>query len=175
MTPILIREERKSKIMNIKRITVRLLLVALVAAVATSAYTARADDDGRRKIVGTWLCDVPNGQPVPFQALHTYHEDGTFTETSSLLGRGEEGAAHGVWKRDGRLYRLTFQLFAFDPATGDNVGLIRVRATLKLAGGDQLNATAGYVELIAPDGSVTPLGSEESPFHCTRVKVLPVP
>ena len=161
--------------MNIKRITVRLLLVALVAAIATSAYTAKADDDDRRKIVGTWICDVPNGQPVPFQALQTFHEDGTFIETSSLLGRGEEGPAHGVWKRDGRLYRLTFQLFAFDPATGDSVGMVRVRITLRLEGADQLNATAGYVEFIAPDGSVEPLGSEENPYTCTRIKVLPVP
>jgi hypothetical protein len=161
--------------MNLKSISLKLLMVALVAAIASSAYTARADDDGRRKIVGTWLCDVPNGQPVPFQALHTYHEDGTFTETSSLLGRGEEGAAHGAWKRDGKRYRLTFQLFIFDPATGENVGMIRVRATLQLASADQLNATAGYVELIAPDGSVTPLGSEENPFTCTRSMVLPVP
>jgi hypothetical protein len=161
--------------MNIKRMSVRLLLVALLAAIATSAYTAKVDDDGRRKIVGTWLCDVPNGQPVPFQALHTFHEDGTFIETSSLLGRGEEGPAHGVWKRDGRLYRLTFQLFAFDPITGDNVGMIRVRATLKLESADQLNATAGFVEFIAPDGSVTPLGSETNPFTCARIKVLPVP
>jgi hypothetical protein len=161
--------------MNIKRISLRLLLVALVAAIATSAYTARADDDGRRRIVGTWLCDVPNGQPVPFKALQTYHADGTFTETSSLLARGEEGPAHGVWKRAGRLYRLTFQLFIFDPATGENVGMIRVRATLKLESANQLNATAGYVELIAPDGSVTPLGSEENPFTCTRIKVLAVP
>jgi hypothetical protein len=162
--------------MNIKRMTVRLLLVALVAAIATSAYTAQADDDDRRrKIVGTWLCDVPNGQPVPFKALQTFHADGTFTETSSLLGRGEEGPAHGVWKRDGRVYRLTFQLFIFDPATGDNVGMVRVRITLKLESANQLNATGSYVELIAPDGTVTPLGGEENPYTCTRIKVLPVP
>lgn len=161
--------------MNIKRISVRLLMVALIAAIATSAYTAKADDDGRRKIVGTWICDVPNGQPVPFQALQTFHEDGTFIETSSLLGRGEEGPGHGVWKRDGRLYRLTFQLFAFDPATGDNVGMVRVRITLQLESADQLNATFGFVEFIAPDGSVTELGSETNPYTCTRIKVLPVP
>jgi hypothetical protein len=164
------------KIMNIKRISVRLLMVALIAAIATSAYTAKADDDDRRrKIVGTWVCDVPNGQPVPFQALQTFHQDGTFTETSSLLGRREEGPAHGAWKRDGRLYRLTFQLFAFDPATGDNVGMIRVRVSLRLESANQLNATFSYAEFIAPDGSVTPLGGEENPYTCTRVKVLPVP
>jgi hypothetical protein len=160
--------------MNIKRITVRLLLVALVAAIATSAYTAKEDDDGR-KIVGTWICDVPNGQPVPFQALQTFHEDGTFIETSSLLGRGEEGPAHGVWKRDGRLYRLTFQLFAFDPATGDSVGMIRVRVSLRLENTDQLKATISFAEFIAPDGSVAELGSETNPYTCTRIKVLPVP
>jgi hypothetical protein len=161
--------------MNIERISIRLLLVALVAAIVASAYTAKADDDERRKIVGTWVCDVPNGQPVPFQALQTFHEDGTFTETSSLLGRGEEGPAHGVWKRDGHLYRLTFQLFAFDPATGDNVGMIRVRVTLELDSADQLTATFSYAEFIAPDGSVTELGGEANPYTCTRMKVLPVP
>ena len=161
--------------MNIKGISVRLLMVALIAAIATSAYTAKTDEDDRRKIVGTWICDVPNGQPVPFQALHTFHEDGTFIETSSLLGRGEEGPAHGVWKRDGRLYRLTFQLFAFDPATGDNVGMIRVRVSLRLDSPDQLNATFSFAEFIAPDGSVTELGGEANPYTCTRMKVLPAP
>ena len=160
--------------MNIKQMSVRLLMVALIAAIATSAFTA-LDEDGRRRIVGTWLCDVPNGQPVPFQALQTFHADGTFTETSSLLGRGEEGPAHGVWKRAGNLYRLTFQLFAFDPSTGDSVGMIRVRITLRLEGADRINATDSFADFIAPDGSVTPLGGEENPYTCTRIKVLPVP
>jgi hypothetical protein len=161
--------------MNAKRISISLLMVALIAAIASSAYTAKADDDGRRKIVGTWICDVPNGQPVPFMALQTFHEDGTFTETSSLLGRGEEGPAHGVWNRDGNLYRLTFQLFIFDPSTGENVGMIRVRVSLRLESADQLNATSSFAELIAPDGSVIELGGEANPYTCTRVKVLAVP
>src|SRR5919206_1410241 len=126
--------------MNKKRITSMLVIVAVIAAIFTSASAAKADDDSRRRIVGTWVCDVPNGDPVPFQALQTFHDDGTFVETSSLLGRGEEGPAHGVWKRDGRIYRLTFQLFAFDPATGDNVGMIRVRVSLRLDSADQLTA-----------------------------------
>jgi hypothetical protein len=161
--------------MNLKSISLKLLMVALIAAIATSAYTAKTDDDDGRRIVGTWLCDVPNGQPVPFKALQTFHADGTFTETSSLLGRGEEGPAHGVWKRDGRLYRLTFQLFGFDPATGDSVGMIRVRVSLRLESTDQLKATISFAEFIAPDGSVAELGSETNPYTCTRIKVLPVP
>lgn len=160
--------------MNAKRISFTLLILGVIAALATSAYVA-SDKDGSGKLVGTWICDVPNGQPVPFQALQTFHEDGTFIETSSLLGRGEEGPAHGVWSRDKNLYRLTFQLFAFDPATGENVGMIRVRTTLELESADQLNATAGYVEFVAPDGSVEFLGSETNPYTCTRIRVLPVP
>ena len=159
--------------MNIKRTALRLLLVALVAAIATSAYTAKADDDERRKIVGTWICDVPNGDPVPFMALHTFNADCTFTETSSLLGRGEEGPAHGVWDRDGRNYRLTFQLFIFDPATGDNVGMIRVKVSLTLDQPDHLTATFGSADLIDPDGNVTDLGGGPDPFTCTRMQVLP--
>ena len=159
--------------MNLKRISSVLVLVAVIAAIATSAYTAKADDDGRRRIVGTWVCDVPNGDPVPFMALQTFHADGTFTETSSLLGRDEEGPAHGVWSRDGSIYRLTFQLFAFDPATGDNVGMIRVRVSLKLDGPDHLIATFGSADFIDPDGTITELGGGPDPYTCTRMKVVP--
>jgi hypothetical protein len=161
--------------MNLKRISIVLVITAVIAAIATSAYAAKADDDGRRKIVGTWVCDAPNGDPVPFKALQTFHEDGTFVETSSLLGRGEEGPAHGVWSRDGQLYRLTFQLFIFDPATGDNVGMIRVRVSLRLDGKDQLTGTFAFADLINPDGTVTELGGGPDPYTCTRLKVIPVP
>jgi hypothetical protein len=160
--------------MNTKYIKFASLIVGLIAILVTSAFAANNKDD-QRKIVGTWICDVPNGQPVPFMALQTFHEDGTFTETSSLLGRGEEGPAHGVWKRDDGLYRLTFQLFIFDPGTGENVGMIRVRVSLQLESADQLNATFSFAELIAPDGSVIELGGEADPYTCTRLKVLPVP
>ena len=161
--------------MNLKRISLVLVLVAVIAAIATSAYAAKADDDSRRKIVGTWVCDVPNGDPVPFMALQTFHSDGTFTETSSLLGRGEEGPAHGVWSRDDDIYRLTFQLFAFDPATGDNVGMIRVRVSLQLDSADHLTATFGFADFIDPDGTITELGGGPDAYTCTRLKVVPVP
>jgi len=159
--------------MNNKRISLSILFAVLIAALATNAYTARADDNGGRKIVGTWICDAPNGDPVPFMALQTFHEDGTFTETSSLLGRGEEGPAHGVWKRDDGLYHLTFQLFAFDPSTGESVGMIRVRVNLKLEKSDVLNAKFASADFINPDGSVTELGGGPDAYSCTRMKVLP--
>jgi hypothetical protein len=54
--------------MNTKRIHIVLVLVALIAVIATSAYSAKADDDDRRrKIVGTWICNVHEGSPDPFR------------------------------------------------------------------------------------------------------------
>ena len=159
--------------MNKKRISIVLAIIALISAVFTSAFGAKADDDDRRRIVGTWVCDVPNGDPVPFQALQTFHDDGTFVETSSLLGRGEEGPAHGVWKRDGRIYRLTFQLFAFDPATGDHVGMIRVRVSLQLDKHDLLTATFASADFIHPDGTIEELGGGPDAYTCTRMEVVP--
>ena len=110
---------------------------------------------------------------MPFIALQTFHEDGTFTETSSLLGREEEGPAHGVWNRDKDLYRLTFQLFGFDPATGENIGMFRVRVSLELDKQDLLTATFASVDLIHPDGTVEELGGGPDAYTCTRMKVLP--
>ena len=58
--------------MNIKRISITLFVVGMIAALVTSAYTANADD-GRRKLVGTWICDVA-GEPS-FHALQTFHAE----------------------------------------------------------------------------------------------------
>ncbi|HKY55174.1 MAG TPA: hypothetical protein VJM08_12745 [Anaerolineales bacterium] len=161
--------------MNVKRISISLLMVILLVAIATSAYSAKADDDGRRKIVGTWVCNVHEGSPDPFQALQTFHADGTFTETSSNLAKGEEGPAHGVWSKDGNKYHLTFQLFAFDPASSESVGMIRVRISLRLDDADHLTATSELAEFIDPDGNITELGGGPDAYTCTRMKVLPVP
>lgn len=160
--------------MNIKRISILIVIVGVIATLVTSAYAAKDDKDGG-KLVGTWVCDAPNGEPVPFMALQTFHADGTFTETSSLLGRGEEGPAHGVWSRDGQLYRLTFQLFAFDPATGDNVGMIRVRVSLQLDSADHLTATFAFADFIDLDGTITELGGGPDAYTCTRMNVVAVP
>jgi hypothetical protein len=159
--------------MNLKRISITLLVVGMIAALVTSAYTANADDGGRRKIVGTWLCDVP-GEPA-FRALQTFHADGTFTETSSLLAQGQEGPAHGVWMRDDGEYQLNFQLFAFDPSTGESTGMIRVRVSLAVDRPDHLAATFGVVEFIDPDGTITELVRGPDAYTCNRLEVVPVP
>ena len=158
--------------MNIKRISITLFVVGMIAALVTSAYTANADD-GRRKLVGTWICDVA-GEPS-FHALQTFHADGTFTETSSLLGKGEEGPAHGVWSRDDDEYLLTFQLFAFDPATGESTGMIRVRVSLKVDKSDHLTATFAFADFIDFDGNITELGGGPDAYTCERMKIVPLP
>lgn len=161
--------------MNIKRIKNVLLIIGVIATLVTSAYVVN-DDDGHRKIVGTWFCDVAveEGQP-PFRALQTFHADSTFTETSSDLAKGLEGPAHGVWKRAGDQYQLTFQLFAFDPDTHESTGMIRVRVSLQLDGPDRLKATFGVLDSIDLDGNITELGRGPDQYTCTRVKVVPVP
>jgi hypothetical protein len=161
--------------MNNKRIKSALLLVGLIAILVTSAFAANGEDD-RRKIVGTWFCDiaVEEGQP-PFRALQTFHADGTFTETSSDLAKLLEGPAHGVWSRDDGRYRLTFQLFAFDPDTHVSTGMIRVRVSLRLDGPDKLKATFAAVDSIDFDGTITELFSGPDAYTCSRIKVVPVP
>lgn len=126
-------------------------------------------------IVGTWNVVVPGTADAPgFEALQTFHADGTFTETSNLLGAGEEGPAHGVWSADGDVYNLTFQLFAFDPETGESVGRIQVTLPITLDGTDAWTATGGTVHFIAPDGSMELLddGSSGSIITATRLQVV---
>lgn len=158
--------------MNVKRIIISLLMFAVIAAIATSAYAAN-EDDGHRKLVGTWLCDVP-GEPS-FRSLQTFHADGTLTETSSLLAQGQEGPAHGVWSRDAGKYQITFQLFTFDPDTGESTGMFRVRASLKVDSPDQLTAINGVLEFIDLDGNITEVVNGPDFYTCSRLKVVPVP
>jgi hypothetical protein len=66
-------------------------------------------------------------------------------------------------------------LFAFDPATRDNVGTFRVRVSLKLEKSDQLVATFAAGDFIDPDGTVTGLGGGPDAYTCTRMQVLPAP
>jgi hypothetical protein len=167
---------QKENSMNTKRTILIALVLCLIGllALAGFAQASPANADSANKLAGTWLCDVVSA-PEPFRALQTFHEDGTFTETSSLLAEGQEGPAQGVWVRDGRDYQLTFQLFAFDPETTESTGMIRVRIRLQVDSATHLTATYGIVEFIEPDGTVIELGAGPDPYTCTRVEVIPVP
>jgi hypothetical protein len=101
-------------------------------------------------LTGTWYIVVPGA--APFSAYHTFGSDGTFVETSSLLGMNGEGPAHGTWERSFRGSLLTFELFAFDPATGETVGRIRVRNFVRINNGTL--SAIGVVDFIELDGTV---------------------
>lgn len=104
-------------------------------------------------LVGTWIIDVPGAPDAPgFSALQTFGADGTFVETSSLLGTVPEGPAHGAWRPVAGGYLLTFQLFTFD-AEGAHSGRVRVRAFLRIPGPGRLEADTA-VDVLLPDGTV---------------------
>lgn len=122
------------------------------------------------KIVGTWLITIPEVPGVPgFKALHSYHDGGTFTETSDLLGALAEGPAHGAWTGSKNDYRLTFQVFTFDENGLPSVR-IRVRCTIKVVR-DTLTATY-TVDIIEPDGNIIPAVAT-GPFSGVRLPVVP--
>lgn len=129
--------------------------------------------EGNAKLVGTWVMHVPAADGAPaFDALHTYTNDGTMTETSDLLGQLNEGPAHGVWSGKKNDYLVTFELFVFDE-NQQPAGRVRVRCAFHLSGEDQLTAQA-FVDFIEPDGNVIPnIGA--TPFTGKRMKVQPVP
>jgi hypothetical protein len=128
---------------------------------------SRRDNPSERKLVGTWNVIVPGD--APFEALHTFGEDGTFVETSSLLGQLAEGPSHGVWeyKRRGGAV-LTFELFIFDPA-GNHVGRVRVRNFIRLVDEDNFVADSA-VDIIELDGTVIPDVATAS-YTGTRMKL----
>lgn len=105
-------------------------------------------------LVGTWYVTVPGPTPAEtFYAYHTYGIDGTFVETSSLLGTLAEGPAHGVWEYRRRGAVLTFELFAF-AEDGSQVGRIRVRNFIRVNNDSFISDSA--VDFIELDGTVIP-------------------
>lgn len=128
--------------------------------IVKEAYSERGTREGTitagNELVGTWNCYVgeSDGGNPPFEALQTFNSDGTFVETSSLLGMGGEGPAHGAWERNAEAYLLTFELFVFDPETGESVGRVRVRNLIRVAG-NRMNFTSyNVVDFIEPSGNV---------------------
>ena len=122
-------------------------------------------------LVGTWVINVPASPGgAEFNALQTFHSDGTMTETSDLLAKLGEGPAHGAWTGKKRDYQITFELFVFDPDRNP-AGRVRVRATIRLSDEDNFTADSA-VNFIEPNGNVIPdIGS--GLFTGTRLKVIP--
>jgi hypothetical protein len=173
------------------RVIVRSLLVALLVASSPAAAGGFRDvepeaspilDSDRRTpggsavpaIVGTWIVTVPAG-PGPeddFQALQTFHADGTFTETSTLLPGLIEGPAHGVWERRAGGYDLTFHVLTFEGGVGGApTGRVRVRCRIRVEDNERFTANSA-VDVIAPDGTVIPEVAV-GPFSGVRLTVVP--
>jgi hypothetical protein len=118
----------------------------------------------RSRLVGTWYVTIPG--EGGFNAYQTFHGDGTFTETSSLLGTLLEGPAHGSWfpTIDGGGV-LTFELFGFDEQ-GNSTGRIRVRNRVFLTTpNDFISQT---VVDILPNGEEPILAVAEAHISATR-------
>lgn len=125
---------------------------APAARVAAPAAEPAAATD-RDPLVGTWIIDVPNPDgSIAFSAFQTFGADGTFVETSTLLGQLPEGPAHGNWRRSGDGYLLTFQVWSFDPE-GLPAGKVRVRVFLRVTGPRSLEAET-VVDVVTPDGQL---------------------
>lgn len=118
------------------------------------------------RLTGTWNVVVPGANPEDtFYALHTFSDDGTFVETSSLLASLIEGPAHGIWSQSGRSAVLTFELFAFD--AGKPVGRVRVRNFILHYAKDKFTAYS-VVDFIEMDGTVIP-SIATGVFHAERL------
>ncbi len=136
----------------------------------TGAKDEILDSSDSYGLTGTWYVTVPGATPEEnFYAYHTFGEDGTFVETSSLLVTLTEGPAHGVWARSRRGYILTFELFAFDPENQVQVGRVRVRNYIQLNGRHNFTADSA-VDFIELDGTVIP-NIATGPFTGERVQL----
>ncbi|MBX7171656.1 MAG: hypothetical protein K1X72_11920 [Pyrinomonadaceae bacterium] len=140
---------------------------------AAHAEGADMRNPAASRLTGTWYVTVPGATPDQnFYAYQTFGSDGTFVETSSLLITLTEGPAHGVWEPRRNGAALTFELFAFDPATSTQVGRIRVRCVIRLTDADHITADT-VVDFIEPNGNVIP-EIATGPFTGERVKVRPL-
>jgi hypothetical protein len=171
--------QKKTNLMSISALLQRVQLAKAGRSVAdpntvklvNDVFAAKADRVliGSGNIVGTWNVHIAesDGGGAPFDALQTFNGDGTFVETSSLLGVGGEGPAHGSWERVARNYRLMFELFVFDPETGECVGRVRVRNLISLPNTNTINSLT-VVDFIEPDGNVIE-AIDSGPFTGTRL------
>lgn len=150
---------------------------AETVAIVDNAYRGAVADATSAQggnIVGTWNVRIPasDGGGAPFEALQTFGADGTFIETSSLLGTGGEGPAHGAWFRTVGGFTLSFELFVFDPATGESVGRVRVRNYIVIPDRRSNNFFSYQaVDFIEPDGNVIP-NIDTGTFSATRLMAL---
>lgn len=146
---------------------------ALATVTAAAREIARAEPAPRshaaRELVGSWLVTVSSPDFPPFQALQSYHEDHTYTDTTDVLATLVEGPGLGAWRGRGPVYFVTFQLFTWNP-DATPAGIIQVRNAVTIDGKNHMSGVSA-VDFIAPDGTLIPdIGT--ATFEGTRIKAV---
>ena len=140
----------------------------IVAKVGRAYIEPWKDSSQDRQLTGTWYVTVPIDDTTAFNAFHTFGSDGTFVETSSLLGALFEGPAHGVWENSKGGALLTFEVFEFDP-DGNEIGRVRVRNLIQVTDSDHFTAES-VVDFIELNGNVIE-GIATGTFTAQRMRV----
>jgi hypothetical protein len=129
---------------------------SLALLILAGFQPALADGPGRT-LVGSWEVSITNDQGLPPALdLSTVNQDGTMTNSDSLLGTG-----HGVWKRAGNgRFKMKFRTPILATASGPPLffpfppgSVLTVTATAMVAV-DGMTAFGPYQAVVhAPDGA----------------------
>jgi hypothetical protein len=149
--------------------TITRAILAIAIAVAVSQATVIGQDQALdRSLGGVWLVkttprNCATGEPIPtaaFEALFTFHEDGTMSvslrnNTLTL----ERTAAHGLWRRDHGWSEYSFKFVHIrrNVSTGAFAGLQEGAGTLVLAESGDEFATDGSSTVFDVNGN--PVGT----------------
>jgi hypothetical protein len=150
----ILRNEKGMK-HNVGVLVLALAVVAL--GIGGIGSTARAQDEGSglsAPIEGSWIFAVTriNNPSASFTAVASFAAGGVFLATGSndhLSSPGPVSPLYGTWKRtELNLYISTTHFFAFNPATGEAVAMLKAVQTFKLTSRHEL---AGVGEAWACD------------------------
>jgi hypothetical protein len=143
--------------------------LSVAPLVRVEPEAARLDTAAARRLVGTWRVHVPGEDPSQdFDAFHSFHADGTFTENSTLHPTLTEGPAQGVWADTAGGLILTFQLFFYEDKVP--LGRIRVRNRIELTGPNSF-VSHSTVDIL-PNGEAPILGVATGDFFGVRVGLV---
>lgn len=161
----------------------QLLTTAAAAAVALVPVAADAqeaseneDKPGKRDIVGSWFALVTATNPPlgQFNALTTFHDDGTLIDTRRYLAKptpfGDllETTAHGSWRHDGHdSFRAVLRAFVQSVDTGLVIGVDVVRLSLALSA-DRNSLTGTFVTQLK-DANDNVLFQFSGDYFATRI------
>lgn len=154
--------------------TITYAILTVVTGVAVSQGTVIGQDRAPdRSLGGVWLVKITprncaTGEPTPsaaFEALYTFHADGTMSvslRNNSLTL--ERTAAHGLWRRDlgWSVYSLKFVHIRRTVSTGAFAGMQEGAAELVLAASGDEFTTDGSSAVFDVNGNPVSTGCSNS-------------